>query len=535
MDDWITKLKFSLLSIQTIGDIRQPWNHFMDCLPSGYSRWQIAYRYFCDIERILQEMKASISFVSAPPEDDFLKKHNVQSEDYVLYHQGYFLDLVHQLKDKLCQLVKSTTVVGGDYSEKQQKKLTLNKLLKDTFVSRIPNLKECLNDWDDNNSNGVIAQALKKRTHYHHYNNPLTEIDSYSNVRSNRMFLTDNFKDLLSEAGKDMITKRIDTSYQIWQSDAVKKMKEIFDSVDSSIQAISKSLVVYFKFPQKNSRKIRKVMIRFVNLYDYYSIPRSNYTISSMDTIFQTAILFLKDKLERILGEELSAFYVTGSILRKEYIHDFSDVNFVLVLKSNNQDIINFINEYFHSEVMAGGIIVDLVIVSKINFYEKNFEKLRFICQTDGLLVTGEDLLREEKNKVASFKVSWLLNSDFKDFVHNIKGKLQDQNCIYLEKVEICKIIRDIAKHAFRLNFSMVTGNNLRYVSDFKNMRELSNFYYPENKKMCTYLYGILAGYLIGDREVALEMVKICEEKLMPLYNKMEELAGKSLSTNEIE
>lgn len=171
------------------GDIRQPHNAAMGNVAKGYSRWQTASSYFYDIERILLEMKMSRSFVDQLPDEMFYTTHRINAEDYILYHNGFYLDLVHQLKDKTAQMISAVVNPDEKYSSKTESSVKLSKVLNNDRVKRIPGLKEVLSEWDDSSHKGSIAIALKKRTNYHHFKNPLTGTKSYYQAKAQRNLL----------------------------------------------------------------------------------------------------------------------------------------------------------------------------------------------------------------------------------------------------------------------------------------------------------------------------------------------------------
>lgn len=526
MDNWLEKLKGGLLIINIKGDIRQPHNHAMDRVPDRFSRWSIASQYLYDIERILQEMKSAVSFISILPENAFLQKHSITSEDYIMYHQGYFLDLVHQLKNKLFQFISAIMTPDSDYSEKNEKRAEkINKVMDNKFVKHVPGLAEYLREWNADNSKGVIAVALKKRTNYHHFKNPLSNTKSYVRAKTNRSLLSPDFQVHLSEHGRHMIAEKGVQNLQMWQGDTVERMSKTFDAINENMQNISRITMGYLRLPTKDSRIGNHVLLRYVRLFDSLETKNSSYTLESVNPAFRGLIPILEEALTIGLQDEFLSFYVTGSILNGNFNFGLSDINLVIVVKHNTVELREIIHNFIDTPPRVFGIPTDTKILSEQEFFDQSSEKLRFICKTDGLLVSGVDLLRNESGQSISFKLAWMLNSDFKDHVYLAKERLLDTSHIMSDRDREL-LARDLAKRAYRLSFSMVIGNNVRYAADFKKMRELNNYYYPENKRSNDIYYKMINNRLIIDEEGVLALIENLEGNLFPLYDAIDKVVN---------
>lgn len=526
MDNWLEELKGGLLITNIKGDIRQPHNYAMDRVPARFSRWSIATQYLYDIERILQEMKSAVSFISILPEDAFLQKHSITSEDYIMYHQGYFLDLVHQLKNKLFQFINSIMTPDGDYSEKNEKAAEkISKVIANKYVNNVPNLAESLKEWDSDISNGAIAVALKKRTNYHHFKNPLSNEKNYIKAKTNRSLLSPSFQIHLNERGKQMIVEKGIHNLQMWQNDTVAKMSKTFDEINENIQSVSKIITKYLKLSTKNSEAGTHLLLRYARLLESLEVKNSSYTLESINPIFRGLIPMLEEAFAVGLKDEFISFYITGSLVRGNYNFGLSDINLVIVVKNNSVELRELICSFVDNPPKMLGIPTDTKILSEQEFLDSSSEKLRFICKTDGLLVSGVDLLRNENEKNISFKLAWILNKDFKDHVSSAKEKLLDTSHVMSDR-ERELLARDLAKRAYRLSFSMVIGNNVRYTADFKKMRELNNYYYPGNKRSNDIYYKMINNRLIISEEGVLALIENLEKNLFPLYDAIDKVVN---------
>lgn len=75
-----------------------------------------------EIERVQKEMDLAMSFVNKNS-DELLadSAQNYSPDEYLLYHYGAFLNLVHQMKDKILHLCDGMTTVGS-FKESKGKK-----------------------------------------------------------------------------------------------------------------------------------------------------------------------------------------------------------------------------------------------------------------------------------------------------------------------------------------------------------------------------------------------------------------------------
>lgn len=507
----------SFISIK--GDVRQPHNYAMGRIPDGYARWVIASRYHSDVERILQELKAAVSFVSFPPDEAFLLKHSLNLEDYIMYHQGYFLDLVHQLKDKTCQLIKSVITTDKNYSEKHEKSVDLGKLLVDKDLLKIPHLAEHLGKWDENLSKGPISIVLKKRTFYHHFKNPLPTTTSYFQAKTHRFLLSANFQSQLSEYGKQIVEEKGKESLQSWQSDTATKMTATFNAIESNIESIAQALMSYYKFPYDATEKSSKrATQRYVGLSKLLEVPDSAYQVTAIQKPIRGILDILAIALPTALGNELSAIYINGSIPRGDFMWGLSDMNFVVITKNNSPEIKTIIHRFIDEPATILKIPVDTKILSETEFAAPDQVKLRFICRTDGLLLAGQSTLLKEKDQRISFKLAWMLNKDFKDYISVLKKTLTDPSKTFTHR-DLTLLARELGKRTYRLCFSQVIGNNTRYTTSFKQMQWLNDFYYPSNHQFNSKTYQFFDAHPITTQADLLSICDNMEEKMMPLYD----------------
>jgi|GEM_PF-3129795 len=523
MKNWIEDLKNSLVIISIKGDIRQLNNYTMGRIPARFLRWHIASQYFYDIERILLEIKSAVSLVSKIPNEEFLSTHSMTPEEYIMYHQGYFLDLVHQLKNKLGQFV--IAVMTPNYSEKDEKRAEkISKVIADKKVERVINIVDYLREWNADISNGPIALVLKKRTNYHHFKNPLPNAKGFTEVKAQRFLLSPNFNNYISERGRQIIIEKNNQSFQFWQTETAKKMSDTSLAINENMQNIARTIITYLRMSKNKEDKKRSILL-YAKIDDITTVKKSPYTISSIQPEFKNIALALQKKLELLLSNELISFYIIGSIARGDFIFGLSDINLVIIIENDDKKLKEIISNDIGYDPKSFGLPIDIKILSKKEFLGPTQEKIRFICKTDSVILSGTDLLKNEKEDKISFNLAWMLNKDFKEYVESAKAIINTSQDLSDREIEL--ITRDLVKRAYRLIFSQVIGNHTKYTSDIKKMRELNNFYYPNNKMFNEKTYSIITHPLSVDRDGLLGIINAFEEKLYPLYDAIDKAVNK--------
>ncbi len=523
--NWFERIKLGLIITGIKADLRQPHNYAMGRVPRGHYSWYTAQQYLYDIERIFRELKVSTSFVTHLPEEIFLGEHFISREDYIMYHQGYFLDLVHQLKDKLCQVVKAVVTPDKEYQKKKSERNTkLSGLLKDRNVKRNPQLLLLLSEWDESNLDSVIAKNLKKRTHYHHYKNPLTNVESYSRARNLRFILDPKFKEQLTEYGKVRLAEEADKNSQQWHSDGAKKMKEALEAAEKNVSGVFKVIVESYKLPSIHNSA--GLVNEYLGLDNLVRAKKSSHNLTLISPEIQSILKLVEGLLSDIFRDNLRAVYVIGSIFREDFVPGVSDLNIIAVTKDHNKKQELLASIFLNSLSKTVNVFVEVKLFKESEFLDLSGERARFFCQTDGFLLLGDDLLKSEKLPKICFNLAWLLNKDFKEYVNEVKKQLGD-NAVAISSTKLSRMAREFVKRVYRLSFSMVIGNQVIYTPSFQKMRELQNHYYPSNRQINDRLYKYLKGGIKADREVLLSVVESYEEKIMPLYGTLEKYCDK--------
>lgn len=516
--EWFEKLKLSLIAINVKGDLRHRNDHAMEHVPKGFSRWATASSYLYDMERIILELRTARSFIETLPDDAFLAAHSLTREDYAMYHQGYFLDLVHQLKDKQLQLAHAIISPDPDYSKKRENDVDLKRVLKHPFTAKIPGLAPLLNEWSEEHC-GPISIALKKRTQYHHYRNPLPAAKEFLQAKSMNTLLRPDMAVHLSDYGRQMVAERGKESFEAWRKETLRKMGDTLDAATKNINAVAEALITYYRMPDMKVGEGRRIFMQFMDLEQGAKIPASIKTTADLHPTFGGLFEALREALVFAMPQEFVALYLTGSATRPEDFKGLvSDINSVIVLKNPTPELRALILDFIETPARQFLIPMDTQILSEEEFMSEAQERLRFICKTDGVLIGGTDLLRGEKERRKCYKLVWLLNRDYKEAISAARGWVNAQTDPGPNR-EYARAAREITRRTFRLGFGQVMGNNTVYARSYKEMKRLMDFYTPENKRANQLTYRIITRPLLVDKEGLEAMLDAYERNFYPLYD----------------
>jgi hypothetical protein len=263
-------------------------------------------------------------------------------------------------------------------------------------------------------------------------------------------------------------------------------------------------------------------MRQFMGLDENAKISRSTRTVADLDHIFRGLFENLRDALVFAMPNEFVALYLTGSATRPaDFIMGLSDVNSVIVLKNPTPELRALVLNFVETPARQFGIPMDTNIMSEEEFMGEENAKLRFICRTDGVLIGGTDVVRNEKDGRKSYKLVWLLNKDFKDQLVAARAWVVAQ-AHPGPNPEYALMARNLTRRAFRLGFGQVIGNHTVYAVSYKEMKRLMDFYTPENKEANRLSYKILTNPILIDREGVTAMLDAYERNFYPLYDAVE-------------
>jgi hypothetical protein len=322
-----------------------------------------------------------------------------------------------------------------------------------------------------------------------------------------------------------MIAEKGKKNLEVWHKDTKDKMQKTFSAIELNLDGISRFIVEYYKFPKADDVNGKRVFMRYMSLLESVKTLQSTRTIADIDSISAEMFKKLSALLQEALKEDFLALYVTGSMTRAEFNMGLSDLNMVVIIEDTAEIPKDILQDAIEAPAKSWGIPADTQIFTQSEFMAKGNERARFICKTDGVRIFGLDLLQYDPLPNKSFKLVWLLNSDFKSRLADHRLWIEAQPNIAPSR-HSAMIARDLAKRAYRMAFGQIIGNNTVYTSSFKEMRRLFHFYTPENKKFIDMTYGLTQRYPWVDKEGLLAMVDSYQRNLLPLYDRVNEVVN---------
>src|SRR3989338_1516203 len=163
-------------------------------------------QYVTEIDRVLKELRLTVSLIKGCRIVDV--PEGVSRQELLAYYQGNFLTLVHQMKDKILQIVHLITEEAIPEKPSVEKDVSISDLLqKKQKALREIGIEEDIRQWEQENPTSGIAVALRKRTHHHHRVSGLRYDKDFLNLGFTDIATQQSFQENLSDYGKEHIEK----------------------------------------------------------------------------------------------------------------------------------------------------------------------------------------------------------------------------------------------------------------------------------------------------------------------------------------
>lgn len=450
--------------------------------------------YISEIDRILRELRLTLTLIRTVAKNSLHEEIGVTRHDMVIYFQGVFLNLVHQTKDRIVQLVHLITENEIPMKPTKEKDISVSQLLKNKkeTLEKIGIYSE-IADWDQDNSVGAIPVALRKRTDYHHRISSLRYNSDYLNLGFTEIASTPQFQESLSDYGKKRVEKMKQDSTKNLLSDAENKAEHTLKTIENNIETISGKLIKYFDIPV-DQQEVANIVNENSQMDDSFKVKN----FSSFHKIPE----YHKKKLEQFISEVKNKFaeiiktiYLVGSLGRDDYEETFSDINIYVVFedakysRDNMELVLNAI---------PYGQELDLRMFNTTHFLAPTAKKYRFIVKADGLLLLGEDLLAQERLPNAGLLTSFILNEDIIDDLNRALKWIE--NNPEATPMAISKKSRKTAKRIIDFLYGIVMSNKPQYTSSRNERVAKMKEAHPENEETIDTIVGV-SKYGVGEVE----------------------------------
>lgn len=462
--------------------------------------------YANEIERVLKELRLTTALIKGCQNAELAA--GISRQELLAYYQGIFLTLVHQMKDKVVQLVHLITEENMSEKPAIENDVSVADLLrKKTKQLQTIGIEEDIKQWEQDSTSSKIAVALRKRTHHHHRISGLRYDKDYLNLGLTDIAAQSSFRDQLTDYGKEQMDKmRVESTERLF-SNAASKAEDTLNEIERNIDQISAALASHFKLPI-SQEEVAKIVNEYSQMLSSFDVTNR----CSVDKIPEPYKPMLADLISKAKTtyKEIVAIYLVGSLGRGEYEEGYSDINVYIVLDAGDE----------RGQAERQDFMFDLKVFTRTQFLVEASIKYRIIAKADGILLFGEDLVKNEKPK-AGLLLALTLNEDIIDKLDGaIKWMNENPTATPLE---ISKKSRYLAKRFIDFIYGVVMSNKPQYTSSRAERIERVNEMYPENKTMLEILMGV-SRYGVWEFESFRNVVEGFRPKVEMNLKKMQEV-----------
>lgn len=221
--------------------------------------------YATEIPRVLEELNLTVSLiVEIKNKTDKELPASTNHQKLLLYYQGSFFNLVHQMKDKILQLVNLMT--EETVPEKPDRESDVS--LRDLFHKKGERLSDLgircpLELWNQEDPDSPIAVVLRRRTTHHHKISRLGYNEDVQKLQLVETMETPQLRSLLTQYGMDWIARTKTESAKKLFCNVHSKTKKTLEIIQNNLNEIAEPLITHFKLPVSTIRNRR-------NLADLY-------------------------------------------------------------------------------------------------------------------------------------------------------------------------------------------------------------------------------------------------------------------------
>lgn len=372
----IFSLSTGLLMLSIKREMEEPGYSVIDRITFEHGVIQDRQSYAGEVERVLNELKLTAKLLSEVTDKHEISGKIYEPEEVINYYNGIFLDQVHQLKDKLFQLVNLLLVSGPHKSKYEEpRELKVKKFLKNNEDK----LKEIgvfdqLAEWDQEHP-GTIAFVLRKRKEYHHFASRLHLNEEFQKIKMSRLMQKESIANNFTDYGKQQLRETGEGAYKIWRQTVIDKQQNTLNIIDSNIEEIAGKLTVAYNIPT-SPKEIGEIGNKYTSFLESLEV-KNETSINKVDPRVKKAIDGIIKIAQKELGYELVSAYLAGSAGRGEIVAGSSDVNIYIITKSVSREF----------EALPP---FKLIFISEDDFLSDKHKKDRFIIWSDGLHLTGK-------------------------------------------------------------------------------------------------------------------------------------------------
>lgn len=514
----LEKLKAGTVFRNIKKETSEPENIAVGQISKELRFFQRQTQYINEIERILKELRLTSFFIQGCKEVE--PPDGISRQELLIYYQGIFLTLVHQMKDKVAQLIYLITETEIPEKPSIEKDISVSQLLKrrEKELQAIGIVEE-VKKWQQEHKSSEIAVVLRKRTQHHHRVSGLSYDEDFLNLVFTDIATKPNFQLALTDKGKERIESIKAESTERLFSKAASNVEDTFQAIEESVEKILGALVDYCSFPLA-SEEIKKTVEDYDAMLESLDIVNkcSSDKIPREPINFKPILNALVEKMKRKHGDDVIAIYLVGSVGRGEYEFGYSDVNVYLVLNIDKP-----------AQAVREDEMVSLRIFTLPEFLSEGCKKFRAISKIDGVLLYGEDISNGEQLPKAGLLLALILNDDILEIFDEAQRWMEGHPEAVPE--EIGEKSKRLAKRILDFFYGVAMANKPQFTASRQDRLVHIIEVFPGNKGMVDTLMNI-SRYGVGELEsfsnLISEIYPQAEESLNQMNEIKIQLEGKS-------
>lgn len=413
----LNKLCTGLLLLDVEKSVKEPGYEAIDRLTRHRSIMQRQYQYAQDLKRALTEAKLTSKLLSIVETGVSIDEKPFEAEDLIIYYEGIFLDCIHQIKDKVLRLV--WWMLQEESTQKKQRLEEVEKIKLSSFSQYKALLEKAeiyklLEEWNQDSSSG-ISVVLRKRTQHHHFTSNLQLDSDFQNIKMSKIMLSPVSITQLSEYGKTRMKEIGEEAYTKWRGDVIKKQTETLGKIEENINSIAEQLINFYKIPT-DPKAHAEIINKFTEIQKKFDIVNKT-SVEKISPDLSELIKLFVSHIKQYFKDHLVSVYLVGSVPRGEYIPGSSDINFIVITDIDMKN----------PAPTRAEPVLSVSFFSEKEFLSTEAKKYRFICYSDGVLITGKKMIfdRNEFPKPGAF-LALLLNEGFIDELEQINNEVKE-------------------------------------------------------------------------------------------------------------
>ncbi|HUD05440.1 MAG TPA: nucleotidyltransferase domain-containing protein [Candidatus Saccharimonadales bacterium] len=469
----LDKLNSGLLMLGVKREMDEPEYQVLGQQTFTHHAIQSQHTYSSEVIRVLNELKLTTALMAEVEDRKEVGGAVFEPEEVITYYSGVFFDLVHQLKDKLFQLIAAITIDLNEPLKARYRDLSGKQIQKflEANQQKLTELDiyDLLAIW--RKEDGPIGITLYRRTQHHHFRSRLQLNHDFQQLKMSRIMLDPIASGQLTEYGRQRMAEIGQTSFKKLKDDTVDKQRKTTSAIEANLNCIADKLVEGYKVPT-NQLEQAKIGAAYTEHLGSLQVPANEASKDKIPSEVKPLIDGIL-QLASDLGDQVVSVYLVGSVGRGEFVAGVSDINFYVITK--NQKPIAFDSEK----------PLTLMVLSEKDFLSQEHQKDRFVCWSDGVLLSGTEFTFSDKDfPKPGTLLTLLLNRDAIDRLEAMKTEitnLQSPSALQLRlySIKLSRIILDYA-------FGVAMANKPSYTASRKKKISYAKEAFPNDRLILT-------------------------------------------------